>query len=303
MTVQSINEKREARALMPDVAWPTLAFGLVIVVLHWGVVALALSGGMPLWLAAVILGWTAYAHYTLVHESIHGNIVRRHPRRGLIHAAIGMYGAFVLSASWPLLARTHKAHHSHTNTPDDPDIFVKVGFARLTTQYVWRRSLLILVPAIVLRPLVRDRSFAKGYINAAEIMTVPEIRHHIIVDLLTKAGIWALVLGGFGWEVAALYIVPALVGGYLLTVLFQWLPHHPFEGTGRYDATRNSGIDRLNIPMLFQNWHLMHHLWPGVPFYNYRKLHRAIAPVLAERGARHEDGLWVGSAPVAPKRA
>ena len=284
--VAAINEKLEARALMPDVAWPTIVFGVGLAALHWGLVAAALAGAVPLWVAMLVLSWTAYAHYTLVHESIHGNIVRGHSRRNALHATIGWYGALVLSATWPLLARTHKAHHSHTNTDHDPDIFVKTSFWGLTRNYILRRGLLALVPAIVVRPFIRDRAFDKGYINAAEIMTRSEILQHAVVDVLIKIVVWSLVLTGYGWEVLALYVGPALIGGYLLTVLFQWLPHHPFEGTGRYDATRNSGNDAFNLPMLFQNWHLMHHLWPGVPFYNYRRLERRLAPVLAEKATQ-----------------
>ena len=292
-TSAAVNEKREARALMPEVAWPTVVFGVAVTSFHWLMVWAALTGRVPLWSVTLPLGWTAYAHYTLVHESVHGNIVRNNRHKGLIHAAVGWYASLFLFGNWPLLSRTHKAHHSHTNTDMDPDIFTKGTWWQMTWGYITRRIVILLFPMILVRMVVRDRSHSKGYVNASEIMTRSEKIQHFTVDALLSMLVWVGVFAGFGAEVFALYVVPAGVGGYLLTLLFQWLPHHPFRGTGRYDATRNSGVDAANGFMLFQNWHLMHHLWPGVPWYNYRKLHRAIRPALEARGARHEDGLWI----------
>ena len=39
--------------------------------------ALALTGALPVWLVILPLGWIHFAYYTLVHESIHGNVVRK----------------------------------------------------------------------------------------------------------------------------------------------------------------------------------------------------------------------------------
>ena len=55
---------------------------------------------------------------------------------------------------------------------------------------------------------------------------------------------------------------------------FDWLPHHGLEDTqseNRYRATRNRvGLEWLFTPlMLSQNYHLVHHLHPSVPFYRY----------------------------------
>ncbi len=46
--------------------------------------------------------------------------------------------------------------------------------------------------------------------------------------------------------------------------------------------------------LLQQNLHLMHHLWPSVPFYNYARVYRALKPVLLAEGSRIE-GLMVGA--------
>ena len=40
-----------------------------------------------------------------------------------------------------------------------------------------------------------------------------------------------------------------------------------------------------------QNYHLVHHLWPAVPWYNYEPVYQAMKPVLDEKGCRQTLGI------------
>ena len=80
----------------------------------------------------------------------------------------------------------------------------------------------------------------------------------------------------------------------MLNILFQWLPHHPFDHTERYLNTRASLWAGGTFLTLQQNLHLVHHLWPSVPFYNYARLFNRLRPVLKAEGSRIE-GLMVGA--------
>ncbi len=297
MDGQTINEKHEAKALMPAVAWPTLVYGVAIAALHWSLVWAGLSGRIDLVWLVIPLGLTTYAHYTLVHESVHKNIVAGYRSLDWVHHAIGWYGSLVLFSSWPLLERTHKNHHSHVNTDKDPDIYVKRSLPSLVVRNILSWMLQIF-PIQLLRLVFTDRSLAKGYINAADLMTDSERVQHYATNWTLLALMWGAVFSGFGWQVLALYYGPVFIGLQLLTILFQWLPHHPFEETGRYEATRNTGRTGWNLPFIWQNWHLMHHLWPSVPFYNYERLYRRIKPVLEAKGARHHEGVRPAMGPV-----
>ena len=55
----------------------------------------------------------------------------------------------------------------------------------------------------------------------------------------------------------------------------------------------NDGSRDRTFLLLQQNLHLVHHLWPSVPFYNYAKLFHRLRPVLRGEGSRIE-GLMVG---------
>jgi beta-carotene hydroxylase len=40
-----------------------------------------------------------------------------------------------------------------------------------------------------------------------------------------------------------------------------------------------------------QNYHLVHHLWPSIPWYNYEKAYFATKPLLDEKGSHQSLGL------------
>jgi ring-1,2-phenylacetyl-CoA epoxidase subunit PaaE len=76
----------------------------------------------------------------------------------------------------------------------------------------------------------------------------------------------------------------------LLAWWFDWLPHHGLEATqreDRYRATRaRVGMEWLFTPlMLSQNYHLVHHLHPSIPFYRYIATWRRNEEAYLERDA------------------
>ena len=296
MTDHAINEKHEARALTPEVAWPTLGFMIVLVTVHWGMIWLVLSGAVALGWLILPIGFTSYGHYTLVHECVHGNIVRDR-RFAWVHTLIGWYGSLMLFATWPLLERTHKHHHSFVNTERDPDLYVKLSFPRLLLRNLIS-TLLQPVPVLLLKLVFRDRSLGRGYVNADQIMTRSEKIQHHLANWLMCIAVWWLAIGVFGWVFVGLIYGIVFIAMNMLIIMFQWLPHHPFSETGRYTATRNIGFSGWNFLFLWQNWHLMHHLWPSVPFYNYQRLYNRLQPVLEAKGARHHEGVVPARGPI-----
>jgi ring-1,2-phenylacetyl-CoA epoxidase subunit PaaE len=74
--------------------------------------------------------------------------------------------------------------------------------------------------------------------------------------------------------VAVVLLIPGRIALGVLAWWFDWLPHHGLEVTqrkNRYRATRiRIGLEWLLTPvLLYQNYHLVHHLHPSIPFYRY----------------------------------
>jgi beta-carotene hydroxylase len=277
-------EGEAAAALAPDIAWPTILLIAFLVPLHVAMLALGLLGALSPWWLSLPLGLSAYLHYTPAHEAIHRNIVRSR-RFDPFNRLIGWWSATLTGMTWPLLLRTHLAHHAHTNADRDPDAFVHGSLGRLLLLAVLS-VFTNLLPVPVWRLIYGRDTPNLGYLDAWKVMKSGEWRVHQIAHTAMCAAVWAAVLTGYGVEAFALYVVPATIGRLLMGVFLSWLPHTPFRAGNRYEASLLRRGRLLAIASVGHNMHLMHHLWPRVPFYRYAALYRKLAPSLHDRGVR-----------------
>jgi fatty acid desaturase len=281
------DEKRIARDLSPPVAWPTLALAVVLPTMFWGLAGLGFARVMALWLCVPALTFLSYAHYTLVHESIHDNLVPGHPKLRWINTLVGWVGALGLTWNWPMMRRGHVLHHSHTNTDQDPDIDVKGTFVQLIGKWLVFIPL-SLVPPVLYRFIVPSQHRKlEAMLRGSEILQASAVSCTMLALMVL-----AIVTGHFAVWLFLLFI-PTRCAGLLLQIFFSWLPHHPFERTERYLNARISLWPGGPVLLLQQNLHLMHHLWPSVPFYNYGRLYRRLRVTLIAKGSPIQ-GLLVG---------
>ena len=288
-------ERAIARDLSPPIAWPTLALA-VLLPASYGLIAWAgITGRIPLWLVTIMLPPICYAHYTLVHEAIHANILAAYPRLRGLETVIGWIGSMAIIMPYPILRRTHLLHHAHLNVEGkDPDLHVKGTFLQLLGKWL-RFTPFVLLPPPLFLTLGLDKVPAIGNYTrlAKSILTEAEYRQVTIAGYcqLTFLAL-SIVTGNFVlWLM--LWFIPQRIAAIILNTVFQWLPHHPFDTTERYRSARISLWPGGDLLTLWQNLHLVHHLWPSVPFYRYRRFYTALKPLLIARHARFE-GLMVG---------
>jgi fatty acid desaturase len=285
MLAMTIKQEREvARDLSPEIAWPTLRLALLLPLSQAALIAGALSGYLSFWLVILPLGYIHFAYYTLVHESIHGNVVRR-PGFGWVHQTLGWWGALNMMTSYPALRRIHLLHHQHTNTDDDPDYNLCHGpLWKSVGRVVFLRTLLLLP-----LPIVRMVPAASYTIKQARLRP-----HEMTIHALTVTALqllfWVAVAIGHGEVAFLLYWVPMMIGLVLLNIFFQWLPHVPFDKSDRYNKARVYWPTAHRV-LLGQNLHLGHHLWPSVPFFNYRPLNDRLRPQFESLASNHEGTL------------
>jgi beta-carotene hydroxylase len=103
----------------------------------------------------------------------------------------------------------------------------------------------------------------------------------------------ALCAVGYWREVLLLWFVPWWIGQSVMLTLFTWTPHHDHRETGRYRNTRISLFPGANLLLLGQNYHLIHHMIPSIPYYRYRDTFEEMRPLLDENGVRIEGFLPV----------
>jgi fatty acid desaturase len=281
-------EKNLARELSPQIAWPTFALAVALPIAIGAFIWLGFTDRFPLWTCAAILSLLSYGCYTLVHESVHDNLVPGFPKLRWLNNVVGWEGALGLGYNWPALMRGHVVHHARTNTHEDPDIWVKGGFAELILKALVG-GIVQTLPLFLLRYLSPpDYNMQAAHLRGTEETQADAVTMAVLLLLVAS-----LVTGHFlDW--LFLLFIPTRIATVMLAVYFQWLPHHPFDHTERYRNTRISLWPGAGTITLGQSYHLMHHLWPSVPFYNYGRFYRRMRATLLAKGSRIE-GHMVGS--------
>lgn len=242
----------------PRIAWPTvaLAAGLLaaFTLSSWA----ALTGRASAWVTVPINAAVCFAMFTVLHDATHRGA-------GKVKAVNEILGRLAipfvaLYASFPLFRFIHLEHHKHVNEDPsvDPDAWVIEGPA-------WQ---------LPLRWAVVDLRYAWFWARAIGRRPRAEIAESLGVMFAAAAVLAALAATGHLAAFALVLLVPQRIALVVLAWWFDWLPHHGLEATNRDDrfqTTRNIvGAERLLTPLMFsQNYHLVHHLHPIVPFYRY----------------------------------
>jgi fatty acid desaturase len=275
-------EKRARVQLQPltgRFAWPTVAMMFAILAAVSGVAALTVNGYLSYWAAIPINALLIYAIFTPLHEAVHGNIAGS-PRYVWIEQLVGHISGFVLLAPYPGFRQLHLHHHNHTNDPvEDPDYWVKSDNYLMV---VLRCMLIQPVYIIHLWKIARDPVGMRAFID--EMIYVAS--YPVIIAIADRLG--------FGAELLLLWILPGYIGVCLCPLMFDWPVHHPHTARGRYT---DSAVLRFPQPLQFimdvafcgHTYHLIHHMYPRVPFYHYGTAFYALEPELATLGPKVRD--------------
>ncbi|WP_370247904.1 fatty acid desaturase [Nocardioides sp.] len=264
---------------VPDLAVPTAALYLGTLAL-FGVQVTGLVAGWTPWLLVPLGGVVTYLMFTVLHESIHHAISTRTRFNDLLgRISVPFVAPY---ASFAMIKFIHIEHHRHTNEPRhiDPDQWTSDGPAwqlplRWATLDVWY----VVYYARRLRERPRRELAAAG-----------------AVVLAVAAVVTGLCLAGAGSEVL-LWFAGQRVGVLVLAWWFDYLPHHGLTVTQRehkYGATRvRVGRESWMTPLfVYQNYHLVHHLHPSVPFYRYVRAWRRNEQAYLDRDAA--VSTWFG---------
>ena len=217
-----------------------------------------------------------FVMFTVLHDASHYSISSRRWVNGAFGRAAMLFVSPLIS--FPAFGFIHIEHHRHTNDDEhDPDHFASHG--------PWWQ--------LPVRFAAMDAPYLAFYVRNLRRRPRAEVAETAALMALSRRGdrddADHRQLLAVGWSI---YLIPERIAMIVLAWWFDWLPHHGLEDTqseNRYRATRNRvGLEWLFTPlMLSQNYHLVHHLHPSVPFYRY------LQDVAAQRGglprARRRD--------------
>jgi beta-carotene hydroxylase len=88
------------------------------------------------------------------------------------------------------------------------------------------------------------------------------------------------------------WFAPALMVGVTLGLFFDYLPHRPFRSRNRWHNARVYPGRLMNLLIMGQNYHLIHHLWPSIPWFEYQGAYGAMRHVLEAKGSPQRLGMF-----------
>lgn len=243
---------------LPKIAVPTVLVWFCSVVVWAAATAVVLSDASRWWLAVTIpvQAVVTFAVFTVLHESVH-HTVSRSPWVNQLFGRLSL--PFVsLVGTFPIFSYIHFEHHRNTNEDihADPDAWSDAGPR-------WQ---------LPLRWVTIDAWYGWCYLTRIRRRPRKEVTGFVI-NLGTVIALFGALIGeGYGPELALIYLIPQRLGLVILALLFNWLPHHDLDGTASIDRFRTSrvrvGWERVMNPLLlYQNYHLVHHIHPTIPFY------------------------------------
>jgi beta-carotene hydroxylase len=269
--LRALHEKRPLRHFF--------VLGRQLVLLGSGILG-AVSFRDSLWWVpfAALEGLTIFNFTVLLHEVLHGLVFRR--RRSRATTFLGLLYAIPAGISPLQFTRWHLDHHAELGSWDgDP----KRHHLSPKLNRRWYKALYFTPALFFLYFRAASRETA-SYPLDVQTRIARERAVSSAFQLSVTIAIW--FFGGWGSVVKA-YLIPVFVVfpvAFALNRLGQHYDIRPEDPAQWTTLVKPSWF--WDHVFLWSNYHLEHHYFPGVPFYNLPKLHRLLAPFFAERGIR-----------------
>lgn len=262
-------QQAQLQALMqPDPArfmrWVALHLAI------WGVAAAVILLADRLWLqgmAALVLGSQLHAFTVLQHDCGHQSAFRSATWNLWVGRLLAWFIVFPFSS----FTECHKRHHRYLGDPQqDPDDWNYLAGVR----WMFLRIALF-VPRFTYFSLVR-------YGRA--------VRNRVLRELvfnLASMGLLGALFVAFGRLDAFLliFVAPLLLLALVINPISRGYEHFPMatlpaEQSERLDLSRNTiTVTSRAVGLLWANinYHVEHHVYPNVPFFNLPRLHELLA--------------------------
>ena len=244
----------------PKLALPTVVLcfiNIFFVVTAW---TLYLQGIIPIWVGTIINCLAFYYSFSVIHDGLHRSISINEKVNDSITVLATMLVTLNPTA-YHYARYFHMQHHIKCGEEGlDPDLEISSkGSHALYKWFFWGLHYL------ALRPYPK--------------LNVPNVGMINIIWLVSVVTLFVF----FPLEMLMLAVIPLFFLLWMTAFVFSYLPHHihqrvPGEDElDKYQSTCNRiGWEWLLSPLCqYQNYHLVHHLYPTVPFYRYVKIWNA----------------------------
>ena len=226
--------------------------------------------------ASVIQGFTIFNFTVLLHEVVHRNVAKG--GHSALHGVLGLLYALPTGISPAQFKRWHLDHHAGLGSADEDPKRHRLSPKRNAR---WLKALYF-SPALFFIYFRAARRESATYPAPLRRKIAAERLAAILLHLVI---VWTLAVFGGAGVLARVYLVPAFLvfpAAFAVNRLGQHYAITPEDPAGWSTRMRPSRLwDAL---YLWSTYHLEHHYFPGVPFYNLRRLNAALGPFMDRRG-------------------
>lgn len=269
---EDVKRLREPR-LLPNATKIPLFIG-IMVFLFW----LAWTTDVTLfkWTAYIGLGYMWMGMVTFMHEGVHNILFKA----GWGNWAFGIICMMPLMASFVSFKEDHLDHHRYNRSPKDPDAFTmgKRGVLDFIAFYTYA------VAGAALSFVHFNLIYPIQCFNRRKWMI------HLSETVLKIVCYWALLVWAQNHGVLAktleVWLIPVFFFSLFNSIRFIAEHYETPWNEGQLKGSRtviSNPVHRFfwnNI-----NWHIGHHVYPAVPWYNLVELHNLMKPELEAQGA------------------
>ena len=237
------------------VAFTTIILSLLVILIYPTVLFLFANKVLTPLITILFLMGLTFASYIPMHEAVHGNIGGNNSKLKWLDKLIGYMMAPIIAIPFTSHQKEHFTHHKNTNKDDDPDVHIKNLFR--STKDFYKSTIQV---------IKTQNTFVMNNYTKAEILLSIGWR----ISFIIYAGLISVPVILLGW----------FSGAFLTIYLLSYLPHKPYKNSERWKDTNIQlfPVQWFENFIFKQNLHAIHHLFPRVPFYNYRKVFKKIEP-------------------------
>ncbi|MFZ9718111.1 MAG: fatty acid desaturase [Chitinophagaceae bacterium] len=245
-----------------------------------------ISGKTSVLFGAIFSTTICYYMYQFHHEATHGNISGKN---GFLDKFIGNFSAAVIDLHFASYSRLHLQHHEHTNTSKDSlDSQFSSGI-----QSILRSVKTIFIKLLVCLPYGTKIAIKTKVLSRQDrIKAYKMSKQKDMVKFNRITFLLSIILAAtpIGWNALFLWYIPANLSIILMQFYLDWLPHSLYieDGTRYTEPYKNTKIIQWfgsSVIMAQQNYHLIHHLYPRVPFHKYKAAFNILHESLLANGA------------------